>query len=452
MYLLRIFDLSFLLFRYHDCLSCILFQMSVLLEIASLASSSVSYGNSKEAANFSCIQSKRHVFTPVGSFAMHAFVVYALPSICIFGIIGNILTFIIMNESSQRIVGHFFIKILTIFDSLSLIFVLPAMWTVLMVRPYHHHLDPYSTTWADIVTTGWGWCQTRVIATFFTRTLSIYTIILFTLERCIKMTKPFVAKRLCTVSNAKKSIIFLVIFALVTNIHYAFAFTKLTIKTPCGKKVVCKTNTIFFQSRYFTMTLHSVIPSIIIIVCNVIIVYRLHSSSKNIYRQHVKTCEDEDHRSHMKGIEIDQQREITLRLLLVSFAFFILNFPLFIVTSAHSYSELTEKRFHLSGAWADAFIFVLLLFVLNLAINFFLYCFTGKLFRRAAINLFLCRMKEFREFRARLSGFERRSSTSIKTSSSYLQRSSILSRNESQRDGRQLLSGQPSMVRKETNV
>lgn len=421
--------------------------MTDLVEL--FVSSSVPYASVK--GNVSCDHQKRFIFTPIGSFGVHAFVVYALPTICILGIIGNIFTFIIINETSERMIGHFFIKMLTIFDSLSLIFVLPAMWTVLMVRPYYHYLDPYSHTWADTVTTGWGWCQARVITTFFTRTLSIYTIVLFTLERSIKITRPFLAKRLCTLSNAKKSIIVLVVFALLTNVHYIFAFSKKTIRTPCGEKVVCKTNTIFFGSRYFTMALHSVIPSFTILICNILIIYRLRAGSKSIYRQHIKQCDEPDHANHMKSAEDRQQREVTQRLLLVSFAFFILNFPLFIVTSAHSYSELTKKRFHLSGAWADAFQIVLLLFVLNLAINFILYCFTGQLFRQAAMSLVLCRMNEFRDLRARLGGVERRSSER-RTSSSFLPRSSLLSRSESQNHGQQMLTGKPASFRKETHV
>lgn len=353
-----------------------------------------------------CVPKERKLFAPIGSYGVHAFAVYMIPIICILGIIGNVITFIIINESSNRIVGHFFIKMLTIFDSLSLIFLLPPIWADLTVRPFYHFKNKYGVTWADKLSTAWGVKQAQLILTFFTRTVSIYIIVLFTVERCLKVKKPFLAQTLCTVKNAKWSMLILIAASLLLSIIYGFAFDKITIKSPCHAPVVVpKTNSIFFVARTFYMILLSVIPSFLIISCNFLIIHGMRKSAGSRYRQNLTQTDDErNERNKVESDETKQQREITNRLLLVSFTFFLLNFPLFVITSIHTNSQLTKQRYHLSGGWADAFHIALILFILNLAINFILYCFTGTLFRKAAFNLLLCRIDRMKRYRSGLSG------------------------------------------------
>ncbi|GAA57652.1 hypothetical protein CLF_113024 [Clonorchis sinensis] len=94
------------------------------------------------------------------------------------------------------------------------------------------------------------------------------------------------------------------------------------------------------------------------------------------------------------------ERQLTIRLFLVSMVFWVLSVPSFIMIATQTILELTGYRqVYLSWPMADAYYISTFLFILNLSINFIIYCAVGSTFRKAFRALITCHWKQFTRLR-----------------------------------------------------
>ncbi|TGZ67365.1 hypothetical protein CRM22_004825 [Opisthorchis felineus] len=94
------------------------------------------------------------------------------------------------------------------------------------------------------------------------------------------------------------------------------------------------------------------------------------------------------------------ERQLTIRLFLVSVVFWVLSVPSFIMIATQTILELTgHRQVYFSWPMADAYYISIFLFILNLSINFVIYCAVGSTFRKAFRTLVTCHWKEFTRLR-----------------------------------------------------
>lgn len=266
---------------------------------------------------------------------------------------------------------------------------MPTFWAVILLRPYYHYVygPGYPATWVEYGLLGSYVCQIRMFVTFTARTCSIYTIVIVTVERFIMVLFPLHRDKFCTVRVAKISIGVMTVVTILVNFPWFFTFN--IVPKACFPLGICVGNTVLLVNKLIEFIILCLVPSVVIVVCNGCIIYTIRGRLRlNLL---VDTADAKR-----------QERDITVRLLAVSFTFVVLTIPSLVIVSIQTVQQLKHNSVYLSGAEADAFALSIIMFAVNLAINFIIYCLTGRNFRTAALALVRCNWAEMRRFRAYL--------------------------------------------------
>jgi hypothetical protein len=218
------------------------------------------------------------------------------------GICGNVLALIVINRRSLRDTSSsIFITYLAVFDSFVLIVHLASLITSRTVRSYVVH------------------CLLAYLTDFVTFA-SVWIMVLMTLERCIAVHWPFVAKRLCTTSRARLSMnILLVTTFIVFTIVYPLIYTIDRKQQKCGIQRQYQ-----ILLRFIKPIVFYVIPDLILLI-NLFIIYELFVAR----RQRTRTLINPENAVH----QIDtvsfnrKQQQLTIMLVSVSLSFYLFTTP-----------------------------------------------------------------------------------------------------------------------------
>ena len=207
---------------------------------------------------------------------------------------------------------------------------------------------------------------------FFAATLcSTWFVVSMTFERFYSIIKPHKASSLNTVKRAKLTIAFVVVLSTLYHIPHLFikSYTRI-IHTNYGR---------FYQLLSFTM--NYVLPFSLLLIMNSIIIHILRMRSN-------WTSQTLNNRSEVKdNITKSLERNIYITLLLVSFMFIFLTFPIVLLTISLMVFDYKTTSTRLAGYYLFYHIGQKA-FYTNNAINFFLYVASGKKFRGDLLNLF----------------------------------------------------------------
>lgn len=225
-------------------------------------------------------------------------------------------------------------------------------------------------------------CQLRW---YFYNALPLFSnwiLVLWTIERFLAVQFPLRVMDWCTVKRTAISIIAAGIFSFAVDIPWAVSY----ILAPAGDRCFIR-----YESREFMYeiwyavdsSIHIFIPMGIIFLCNSLIIYRLQQSTK---RHMQMTSHDESRQKREK-----EQRNTTITLLTVSFAFLILHAPLAVYNCmAMSTIEITDRDVRATWEFVN-FVGLSVAEVQN-GINFYLYFLTGRRYREAIYSLIVpCR-------------------------------------------------------------
>ncbi|PAA50504.1 hypothetical protein BOX15_Mlig031474g1, partial [Macrostomum lignano] len=308
---------------------------------------------------------------------------YLIPIIAILGVIGNTCSFIILKESATRVSSHFYLCCLSILDSLTLVSIVFSIWLAVIMPGYYYVLYGQVAAWLRSVTSNCQVSQFRVYISFYCRMVSVWTVVILSVERCISVSSPLRwGTRLCTVRNGVWAIGGLVLLAAPFSIYAVFGFEY------SEKYRTCRPNDHFFIGNILSNVLFSIVPWIVICISNLVLVLVLRKRNRRSSQMDQKT--------------LRQENSITTRLLVVSVTFLFLTLPLAITSAINSYYELQDLRTHKTGIVADLWMVSFVLFTANFASNFWLYCLTGRNFRRAAVALLTWHLDSMRRLRRRL--------------------------------------------------
>lgn len=218
------------------------------------------------------------------------------------GICGNSIALIVINRRSLRDTSSsVFITYLAIFDSSVLLVQITGL---LVSRTVHHFfMHCFLTYLTDFVTFS-----------------SVWIMVIMTLERCIAVHSPFLAKRFCTVQRARYSMYILIFWSfLFFTITFPFVYTIDRRYRKCG--VIPQYQKII---RIVKPTIFYFIPDAILLI-NLFIIYELYMAR----RQRAKKLMNPENAVH----QIDaaafnrKQQQLTIMLVTVSLSFYIFNTP-----------------------------------------------------------------------------------------------------------------------------
>ncbi|CAH1797431.1 unnamed protein product [Owenia fusiformis] len=288
--------------------------------------------------------------------------VYCAPLIIILGTIGNTLALIILTRKNMRkSTSSVYLSVLAVVDTMALYTGLLRYWII-----YISDVDIRDITL--------GGCKVHIFIVYYTVHLSAWILVVVTSERLITI---YVPDRACS-NHLTTPIVICVLFSVffVVNLHFFWTFGDTRINNEGEKVVRC----IVANDKYADFILHtwswldtwiaSFIPFIIMFVSNVLIIIKVVFWNKNW--KTAKEC---------------KMTTLTAMLLTVNFVFIICTAPIVIYLNFYTkwYSdkddELQTAKSELHWAVCN------LLQYINNAINFLLYCVSGKSFRRELSGL-----------------------------------------------------------------
>ncbi|PAA72821.1 hypothetical protein BOX15_Mlig018741g1, partial [Macrostomum lignano] len=328
------------------------------------------------------------ISVPVGNVGMQTFCAVFIPIVCGLGIIGNSLAFILLKESASRVSSHFYLCCLAVADSVTLVSIMMSIWLGVIMQGYYYVIGQFTAdNWVRVATGICWFTQFRVYLSFLCRMVSVWLVVVLSIERCISVLSPLKwGTRLCTVRNGVKAVVALVLVSSLLNIYVIIGFERKQV----GKQHRCVPNDFFFIGRLAGKAVLSVVPWIIICIANGLLVAVLRRRNR---------------RATSGGLSNRQERQemsITVRLLAVSVAFLLFTLPITVMSAIHSYHEIIDSTEHKGGVLANLWLLAFAMFTCNFGCNFLLYCFTGQNFRRAAAALLACRVERMKRLRDRL--------------------------------------------------
>ena len=285
-------------------------------------------------------------------------------AIIILGTLGNILCIIICRR--KRVKQHSFsicLIVLAVSDTVSLHSNLWTWWIDLISE----HLIVRSSLS----------CKFELFFLWLSADLSSWILCLITIQRFISVWLPTKAKSLCNIKCSIIGCVVLIVLASAKNLHYvAFEYTirrrslkNTTVFARCEPESGAYEHFLFNEWAILDLVLGAMLPFLIIAICNGMIVGRL-------YRTDRQRCDDSRER---------KMNNINVMLTLNSMAFLILVVPIFIIGTIIGYGNLNPNTME---SVKDVYHITLLLWMVNPAINFYIYCLGGPLFRRELKEFF----------------------------------------------------------------
>ncbi|XP_048247253.1 thyrotropin-releasing hormone receptor-like isoform X2 [Haliotis rufescens] len=241
----------------------------------------------------------------------------AIPAIAIIGTISNLLAFFtFISKPLRRTSCSLYLAARSLSDTGFLLSLL-ATWIGDATTFQLYHRD--------------GMCQIVLFLTYFCGFLSVWLVVLITVENYIRICHPFTVGRFCTVQKAKGFIFGLSVTGVV--LYHFPLWISAVLDYPGGKRYcnyIQKYVTITRMFTYGDMFLTLVIPSIAIILLMVGITYSLITSLKRQKRLKQNSERVKSQRPNGKksgGSSSSPQAKVTKMLSAVSFIFLVLNLP-----------------------------------------------------------------------------------------------------------------------------
>jgi len=218
------------------------------------------------------------------------------------GVVGNSLALIIINRRSLRDTSSsVFITYLAIFDSSVLLAHITNLLFLRLVDSYVLHC--FLAYLTDLVTF-----------------ISVWIMVIMTIERCIAVHSPFLAKTFCTIQRARYSIYVLILFALIF-----FSSTFPIVHTLDRRQHKC-----IVRKQYQTLIrivkpiMFYIIPDMILLI-NLFIIYELFMAR----RQRSRTLINPENAIHQINAALfnRKQQQLTIMLVTVSLSFYLFTTP-----------------------------------------------------------------------------------------------------------------------------
>ena len=313
-----------------------------------------------------------------------SFFSYCIPFIITIGLIGNSLSFRVFTSKSMRKMSvSLYLAALALSDVMVLMTYVFFDWLSRGLRqwPGGHSLP---------LVTFQGFCQMYLFLAYTFRLVSVWLIVIFTVERYIGVCKPLHRREMCTNTFAKRAICSLFLLGSVIA-SYKPILCESKIVSPgrsaCTFKPEYETINFVLDTIYALMI--TAVPFVIISSLNLFIVKKLLQTRRR--HKQTKFLADEN----------IVKLEFTFVLLVISTCFIALNIPYFVVWCQRMEYQMRGTQVGLSnpietdGLRGQLFI-TRTIFCVNYCTNFFLYALTGRHFRRQLGMIMGCRTQPVR--------------------------------------------------------
>ena len=301
---------------------------------------------------------------------------YMSPCILVIGLVGNILVFVVLSKSSMRqTTTSLYLRFLAVVDILVLYTGLLRHW-VIEITDY------------DVRTFSSAACTMHVWATYTTTYISAWLLVAVTMERSGVVWFPHRARSLFTKRLTLIVILAIITFMTILNCHYFYGLgdylltvDNQTVVVPCDNSIDSYHDFERNVWPWVDFCIYSVIPSSIMIICNVSIVYKVVSSDRNSVL-HGHNSNENVANSSSSVSRRSQTSYLTATLVATSTTYVLCTTPFCIYVIYSNVFHFYEAQDIYAIAIEELVLSVVnMLQYINNAINFILYCVCGQRFR-----------------------------------------------------------------------
>lgn len=299
-----------------------------------------------------------HVPHPITEFLEQ----YIIPVICVFGILGNTLSSVVFLQKPLRKSSCSIFLTARGFSDNGTLATLLIIW---ISRTFKLQLGAVE-----------GSCQIIIFLTYVCGCISVWLVVFVTLENYVRICRPFIVNRVCTVTIAQ---IVVCVLCLIALCIYNFPFWAMN---PQACHVHLQHHNIVQVLIYVDTIITLVVPLICIICLITAIVCDLIKSYNRRSRLRAPTA------TRVKN----PMAKVTKMLFAVTISFFCLNLPSHINRLRVMISSLVSEDRQSSGYSLDEAIgqITLMIYYLSLSINVVVYFLFGSRFRKVLRQMFCC--------------------------------------------------------------
>jgi hypothetical protein len=303
---------------------------------------------------------------------------FYIPSVIItLGVVGNTLTFITMTQSirqKRNVLMSYHFRALAVGDQLMLVFVVFQRW---LLSRYPDAMDMY----------GWFICKEFLYLCFVFFGISVWNVIIISIDRFVAVCYPLQASQWCTIKRATYCYIFNYVF------HSLFSLIKLWKEYRIGDYTthtsVCMAPANFppwwdhFEVIIYEAIVNYTSP-LIVLILNLFILHR--------FRQQAKEMASLGETGRLKQQET-QEKSLTVMMMFVAFTFIFLMayYPIENILWDFIIPHIKEEHPRLREL---SFYIYYYLTTSNQCLNFYLYCLVSPGFRRDVRRLTGCSKTE----------------------------------------------------------
>ena len=292
------------------------------------------------------------------------------PAILFLGLVGNTLSFVILQTRSMRTSAtRFLLSALAVCDTGCLLTQVLNKWvsditqSEIQMRKYNIHT-----------------CRAHTFLTFLFHHMSPVTVIFLTIQRVICVYVPLKAKIICSRDNIAKAWFANFIVFLTFNLVISF---KVNLTHVENHEPMC-----YYADdihRWFSVTdavIQSYLPCTVILTGNILILVKVKYNRMKLFPSQAAAQQNLN--------ATTASNAMTKMLVVVTTAFILLTAPFYIWINSGGYERLSseEQQEQMNAVVWYAVVYHLL--ELNFSINFFLYCVFGQRFRRAMVDAMTC--------------------------------------------------------------
>ncbi len=293
--------------------------------------------------------------------------IYAGPVVFVTGVVGNVLVLFVMGtRRMQGTTTCVYLRFMAIADICVLITGLIPEWLEhanIIVFKYIHPAT----------------CKLEKFSFYTSADTSIWVLVIFTVDRFIAVCFPLSKKACSMPSKAKFYALGALLLAILINVNvfwtrgaeYIVVGNDTVLKSNCGRPTPEMEYFEFYVRPWIVFSLVSLIPFVVILVCNVFIIRALLEMK----------------RLHHKQAIMSQNNKTLLQMaamcLSASFCFLICVAPSIIILIGKPYWK-DEYWYDIAKSINNQLMYV------NHSINFFLYCMTGRRFRQQLTRVCRC--------------------------------------------------------------
>ncbi|XP_076306878.1 thyrotropin-releasing hormone receptor-like [Tachypleus tridentatus] len=291
-----------------------------------------------------------------------------VPIISFVGVVGNLVTIIIMTRRQMRSSTNNYLAALAVFDMLYLMCIF-----ILSIAHYPGLTDPQHITY-------WRLWPYALLLTDACSNTSVWLTVTFTIERYIAVCHPIKGKVYCTESRAKKVVIVVALICCCLTLPTPFEWTVIEVIDPLTNKTTVQPDfsdfgmNILYRNIYYWLCvfLFVFIPLVLLTIFNSFLIRSVHASKL----QRNTMTRRRDNRDSSR-----QESRITVMLIAVVILFMACQLPtavLLVYTTFHPQNAITLGL-------GNIFNFLM---AINAAGNFVLYCLLSQKYRRTFLQIF----------------------------------------------------------------